>query len=84
VREPVDTMLRAALSRSGVTWQVIYGHGAARVEKAMDAIYSIANRDLSTLENGQRSLKSGAWSWPCDKCSDPDCEHRLFTGLLSP
>jgi nicotinamide riboside kinase len=84
VREPVDALLRAALSRSGVTWQVIYGHGAARLEKAMNAIYSIANRDLSTLENGQNSSKSGAWSWPCDKCSDPDCEHRLFTGLLSP
>jgi nicotinamide riboside kinase len=84
VREPVDALLRAALSRSGVTWQVIYGHGAARLEKAMNAIYSIANRELSTLENGQKALKSGAWSWPCDKCSDPDCEHRLFTGLLSP
>jgi nicotinamide riboside kinase len=83
VREPVDALLRAALSRSGVTWQVIYGHGAARLEKAMNAIYSIADRDLSTLGNGQNSSKSGAWSWPCDKCSDPDCEHRLFTGLLS-
>jgi len=84
VREPVDAMLRAALSRSGVTWQVIYGHGADRLEKALDAIYSIAGDDLSTLENERKALKSAAWSWSCDKCSDPVCEHRLFTGLLSP
>jgi hypothetical protein len=21
------------------------------------------------------------WTWNCDKCSDPECEHRLFTAL---
>ena len=21
------------------------------------------------------------YAWTCDKCSDPDCEHRLFTRL---
>lgn len=82
VREPVDTMLRAALTRSGMTWQVIYGNADARLENALNAIFSIANNDLSTLENGQKTLNSAAWGWPCEKCSDPGCEHRLFTGLL--
>jgi len=82
VREPVDTLLRGALSRSGVTWQVIYGHGPARLDNALNAIYSIANNDLMTLGTGQKTLKSAAWSWSCEKCSDPGCEHRLFTDLL--
>lgn len=84
VREPVDTLLRAALARSGVRWQVIYGSGTSRVDKAQDALFTIANNDLSTLGTGQKSLNPGAWHWSCDKCSDPGCEHRLFTGLLKP
>jgi nicotinamide riboside kinase len=84
VREPVDAMLRGALSRSGVTWQVIYGHGPARLDSALNAIHSIADGDLVPLGNGQKTLNSAAWSWSCEKCGDPDCEHRLFTGLLGP
>ena len=26
--------------------------------------------------------KNGLQAWSCDKCSDPECEHKLFTGLL--
>ena len=26
---------------------------------------------------------SRAWVWTCDKCSDPECEHRLFTSLAA-
>jgi nicotinamide riboside kinase len=25
--------------------------------------------------------ESTRWKWVCEKCSDPECEHRLFTGL---
>ena len=24
----------------------------------------------------------GEWTWACEKCSDPQCEHRLFTRML--
>jgi len=82
VREPVDALLRSALNRSGLTWQVIYGAGESRLAGAMKAIYSIANNDPMTLETGSKSLNSAAWAWSCDKCGDPVCEHRLFTGLL--
>ena len=83
VREPVDAMLRAALTRSGVTWQVIYGHAGKRLDNALTAIYSIAYNDLWTLESDPKTLKSAAWSGSCEKCSDPECEHRLFTRLLN-
>ena len=23
------------------------------------------------------------WVWSCEKCSDPQCEHRLLTALLA-
>jgi nicotinamide riboside kinase len=51
VREPVDALLRTALARAGVSWQVIYGRHERRLENAMKAITSIANTDQLTLGN---------------------------------
>ena len=86
VREPVDGMLRAALTGGGIHFQVVYGTGSARLDKALsaiDAIYSIANHARSMGASDSFSLKSQSnWRWPCDKCSDPDCEHTMFTQLL--
>lgn len=73
VREPVDTRLREALAAGGIAYQVVYGTGEERVRQALQPI-------LEKL--GQRPPATGArWSWVCDKCSDPDCEHRLFAGV---
>lgn len=71
VREPVDASLRSALTRAGVAYRVIYGSGGQRLTQALAAI------DV----NAARSNVTGAWRWPCDKCSDPECEHRLFSAL---
>jgi hypothetical protein len=32
-------------------------------------------------ERPATSPEETRWKWVCDKCSDPECEHRLFTGL---
>lgn len=78
VREPVDALLRAALARTNVTWQVIYGSGQARLEAALRAL-------AAHTEYAQRADNHTAtpWAWSCDSCSDAECEHRLFTRLLS-
>ena len=78
-REPVNALLRTALARGGIPYQVVYGHGPARVQNALHAIDSIAGSKAS-----HRPSKSlAAWSWNCEKCSDPECEHRLFSDLLN-
>lgn len=82
VREPVDALLRSALARAGVTWQVIYGRGSRRLDNALAAINSIADNDPLTLGQGRKDSNPVPWRWSCDSCSDPGCEHRLFTGLL--
>ena len=70
VREPVDALVRAALAKAGVPYRVVYGHGEERLPNALTAI------------TGMRApAPTGTWKWTCDKCSDPECEHRLFTGL---
>lgn len=79
VREPVDALVRAALARAGVAYAVVHGRGPERLASAWTAL-NLA----SGAEPPASSRPAGAaWNWTCDKCSDPVCEHRLFTDLLS-
>ncbi len=83
LREPVDALLRAALARAGLAYQVVYGRGAQRLENALAAINSIAvHTGIPRATGGFDSNPAATATWSCDKCSDPDCEHGLFTGLL--
>jgi nicotinamide riboside kinase len=77
VREPVDALVRAALERAGIRYHVVYGRGEQRVRNALRAIYATTGQ-AALNEDGRPHA-----AWQCEKCSDPRCEHRLFTGLLA-
>jgi nicotinamide riboside kinase len=81
MREPVDTRLRTALARGGIAYQVVYGRGSARSAHALHAIDSIAGGADKPCATGLFSSQK-PWVWNCEKCSDPVCEHRLFSCLL--
>jgi len=72
VREPVDALIRDVLARANLPFRVVYGIGEERLANALSAIEATAMPGSSARP----------WTWSCDKCSDPDCEHRLFTALL--
>ncbi|ROZ62594.1 AAA family ATPase [Ramlibacter sp. WS9] len=74
VREPVDALVRQALARADVPYRTIYGKGTERLQNALAAIAEAGDR--------KPSAGTSAWVWTCDKCSDPECEHRLFTSLM--
>lgn len=95
VREPVDAMLRDALQKAGVAYKVVYGQGEERLTNALLALGwketpspspAAGNEGLSatqtTRSQAQYRLNRGRTAWNCDKCSDADCEHRLFSDLL--
>lgn len=84
VRGPVDTMVRQALERGGLRYRVVYGQGLQRLNNALLALGFAAEDETAwqTRLNAQFALNEGRTPWLCEKCSDPDCEHRLFTGLL--
>lgn len=82
VREPVDAMLRAALGRAGVAYSVVHGSGGQRLTNAWNALNLAAQADPMVSTSTSTSM-SGSARWSCDKCSDPVCEHRLFTDLLA-
>ncbi|MGE0097838.1 MAG: hypothetical protein AB7S86_05765 [Hydrogenophaga sp.] len=78
--EATDARLRHDLHAAGVAFQILYGDLAARVQQALRAIGHVLGR---TLVQADPSLTAGRGRWTCENCSDPECEHRMFTGLLA-
>jgi nicotinamide riboside kinase len=79
VQVQVDQLLRKVLDTGQIPYQVVYGLGDARL---LNAINSIAACALFTWATASKPSKK--WTWVCDKCSDPECEHKLFTQLTAP
>jgi nicotinamide riboside kinase len=75
MRARVDQRLREVLNQYGIVFSTVYGRGDARSQSALQALgYALG-------QPGPDRPRS-AWQWPCEKCSDPECEHRLFSALL--
>ncbi len=78
--EAAEAQLRDALQHADIPFQIVFGQGGDRVQHALRAIGRVMGRSL-VVDDPALSLGRGRWS--CEHCSDPDCEHRLFTGLLA-
>lgn len=94
-REQCDAELRRQLQASGTPYRVVYGSTARRLTTALAAVQALQAPTPSTAvsltrapigsadgryeDDDQGRLKMR--SWGCEKCSDPVCEHRLFTSL---
>jgi HTH-type transcriptional regulator, transcriptional repressor of NAD biosynthesis genes len=83
----IDRHLRQALQGAGLPFTPVYGRGPLRLAQALRAVQ---NR-LEAVSGGRLSrplvatdavLEQGSGRWSCDNCSDPDCEHRLFSRLV--
>jgi hypothetical protein len=80
--EAQDLQWRERLMRDGIGFSVLHGDEEARLDAAWCLIQALRGHPpipapVTRGVGGQR------WSWTCDKCSDPACEHRLFQDLLS-
>lgn len=81
-REPFDALLRSALETGHIPYQVIYGHGLARLQNCIDAINCIAKTPIPNSQSNPTRTAKRMQNWACEKCSDPDCEHTLFRQLV--
>ena len=72
MRRRIDARLRDVLQREGLAFSIVYGTGPARLASAL----AVLEPGVSTVPQAR-----GSWRWLCDKCSDADCEHRLFSDL---
>ena len=80
-----DNALRAQLQALALPCTVVHGQGEAALSNALLAL-GLPALDAQTQtgrEQAQFDLNRGRTPWSCEKCSDPECEHRLFTGLLA-
>ena len=80
IRDATDAVLRRELQRAGMAFQTIYGQGPDRLEQALRVLARSLGLDLVAPDP---AWSLGRRPWTCEKCSDPDCEHRLFTTLLA-
>jgi hypothetical protein len=79
-----DNALRAQLQTLSLPYRVVHGQGAVGLSQALLAL-GLPAPDVPTQtvrEQAQYDLNRGRTPWSCETCSDPECEHRLFTGLL--
>lgn len=79
LRAATDAVLRRELQTAGIAFQTLYGPLDRRLPQALRAIGSRLGRPLSAEDP---AWSTGRRPWACDNCSDPACEHRLFTALL--
>jgi HTH-type transcriptional repressor of NAD biosynthesis genes len=84
-RQRQDSLLRQTLDGAQIPFRVVYGTGVDRLNNALLAL-GLAGEDACTgreRESLQFNINAGRDAWTCNACSDPGCEHRLFTGLLA-
>ena len=89
--DAADQHIRTTLNQGGVAYQVIYGRGNERLQHALQACEDLRAHSAPPVESGTIAAmaamagvkKPRAWTWMCDKCSDPVCEHRLLSDLLA-
>ena len=83
---------RAMLLAQGLPFQVIHGIGQELVTQCLLALlppdcfnpsgFAMTSAMASDLEGLARKAMPVRWQGMCETCSDPDCEQRLFSGLL--
>lgn len=83
-RQRQDSQLRQALDRAHIPYRVVYGTGLVRLNNALLALDLTAPEHPDGLdrESQQFRINRGRDAWVCNDCSDPGCEHQLFTRLL--
>lgn len=84
-QQMADTAIRAALTSAKISYRVLYGRSEERLAQACEALQSLLPTLPMPAQSGpiRAHKKPAPWVWPCEKCSDPQCEHRLLTTLLA-
>lgn len=80
-----DSSLRQALSLSQIPFRIVYGVGVHRLNNALLALglTEVNTAAWQDRERSQFNINGGRDTWICNDCSDPACEHKLFTRLLT-
>lgn len=94
VQEAIDTRLRHMLHTAAIPFQTIYGTGPQRTSAALLCIaqalpadsaaqISLKKRAETLDSESTRACFYSKFMPACEACSDPGCEHRLFSQLVA-
>ncbi|MFZ2988135.1 AAA family ATPase [Ideonella sp.] len=80
VRAPVDGRVRTLLIQAGLPFVVISGQGQARLESALNAVAPWLRTRRAPKAGlfsrlAEREAAQTPWTWSCDGCDQPECEH---------
>lgn len=76
-QENCTAVWRHTLILRGLPFQVIQTSDAAWVKQCLQALLP-----LESVKGMRCQDVPARWQGACETCSDPDCERRLFSGLL--
>ncbi len=76
---PQQDFWRAQMASARLPFQVLFGESTTHAIENLRFAWSSHVRSQSALRPEIRPR----WTGVCESCSDPDCEHRLFSQLLS-
>ena len=79
LRDATDALVRRELDLAGLPYQTVHGQGDTRLQAALRAVGRWLGRSLVPDDP---ELTECRVRLSCDNCSDPDCEHRLFSALV--
>jgi HTH-type transcriptional regulator, transcriptional repressor of NAD biosynthesis genes len=80
MRADIDALLRRELQSASIPFQTVYGPVQSRLQHALRAVGVLLGRPLLAHDP---LLEAGTGRWTCENCSDPDCERKLFSGLVN-
>ncbi|MDA7415723.1 hypothetical protein PGB34_05045 [Xenophilus arseniciresistens] len=80
-----QAFLREQLHAAGAAYGVLHGDDAAIALQAWQALQSalgLAQQQTGDAQPTAEARSLANWRSNCEKCSDPVCEHRLFSDLV--
>lgn len=90
-RAEQDAQLRQGLALRGIAYRVLYGPLERRLSSVLAALDEgktkppqpamAASAPPAPDSESNPDTRARLRAWGCEKCSDPVCEHRLFTSL---
>jgi nicotinamide riboside kinase len=79
LRARTDEVLRHQLQTAGIPFHTVYGLGPTRLQATLRIVEQALQTPLAAQDPVMDPVPT---TWSCERCSDPDCERRLFSRLL--
>lgn len=83
--DPATQAISQQLRNRHLPHSSLHGNAATQARQCLQLARHLARQQgWHWPELAELQAPRSRWQGLCEKCSDPDCEHRLFSGLMQP